>query len=70
VTLQNGYNMPQQGMVPLPGVAAHSTRNYETDQSAKLKIEDTGTSITARQTISSADEKWLRKFGAKQKISV
>jgi hypothetical protein len=69
LTLQNGYTMTQQGMVPLPGVAARSTRSYETDQSAKLNIEDTGTSITAGQTLSSGDEKWLRKFGAEQKIS-
>jgi hypothetical protein len=69
VTLQNGVNMTQQGMVPLPGVAPRSARNYETDQSAKLNIGDTGTSITAGQTMSSGDEKWLRKFGAEQKLS-
>jgi hypothetical protein len=69
VTLQNGVNMTQQGMVPLPGVAPRSTRNYETDQSAKLSIQDTGTSITAGQTMSSGDEKWLRKFGAEQRLS-
>ena len=69
VTLQNGVNMTQQGMVPLPGVAPRSTRNYETDQSAKLNIGDTGTSITAGQTMSSGDEKWLRKFGAEQRLS-
>jgi len=68
VTLQNGYNVTQQGVVPLPGTAARSTRNYETDQSAKLSIEDTGTSITAGQALSSGDEKWLRKFGAEQKL--
>ena len=69
LTLQNGYNMTQQGVVPLPGVAAHPTRNYETEQSAKLNIEDTGTTITAGQTLSSGDDKWLRKFGAEQKLS-
>jgi hypothetical protein len=69
VTLQNGYNMTQLGMVPLPGAAPRAARNYETDQSAKLNIEDTGTSITAGQTMSSGDEKWLRKFGAEQKVS-
>jgi hypothetical protein len=69
VTLQNGVNMTQQGMLPLPGVAPRSTRNYETDQSAKLNIQDTGTSITAGQTMSSGDEKWLRKFGAEQRLS-
>lgn len=69
LTLQNGYNLTQQGVVPLPGVAAHPTRNYETEQSAKLNIEDTGTTITAGQTLSSGDDKWLRKFGAEQKLS-
>jgi len=68
LTLQNGYNMTQQGVVPLPGVAAHPTRNYATEQSAKLNIEDTGTTITAGQTMSSGDDKWLRKFGAEQKL--
>ncbi len=68
LTLQNGYNMTQQGMVPLPGVAAHPTRNTTTEQSAKLNIEDTGTTITAGQTMSSGDDKWLRKFGAEQKL--
>jgi len=69
LTLQNGYNMTQQGVVPLPGVAAHPTRNYETEQSAKLNIGDTGTTLTAGQTLSSGDDKWLRKFGAEQKLS-
>jgi len=69
LTLQNGYNITQQGIVPLPGVAARPTRNYETEQSAKLNIEDTGTSITAGQTLSSGEDRWLRKFGAEQKLS-
>jgi hypothetical protein len=68
LTLQNGYNMTQQGVVPLPGVAAHPTRNTTTEQSAKLNVEDTGTTITAGQTMSSGDDKWLRKFGAEQKL--
>jgi hypothetical protein len=68
LTLQNGYNMTQQGVVPLPGVIAHPARSYETDQTAKLNIQDTGTSITAGQTLSSSDDRWLRKFGAEQKM--
>ena len=68
LTLQNGYNMTQQGVVPLPGVAVHPTRNYATEQSAKLNVEDTGTTITAGQTMSSGDDKRLRKFGAEQKL--
>ena len=43
-------------------------RNYQTEQSAKLSIADTGTSLIAGQTLSSADDKWLRKVGAEQKL--
>ena len=38
------------------------------DQSAKLSIADTGTSFIAGQTLSSSDERWLRKIGAEQKL--
>ena len=68
LTLQNGYNLVQQGIVPVPGIVSHPARNYETDQSAKLSIADTGTSFIAGQTLSNADDKWLRKVGAEQKL--
>jgi hypothetical protein len=68
LTLQNGYNVIQQGVVPVPGVSARPTHNYQTDQSAKLDIGDTGTSVVAGQTLSSNDDKWLRKVGAEQKV--
>ena len=68
LTLQNGYNVIQQGVVPVPGIAAHPSRNYQTEQSAKLSITDTGTSFSAGQSLSSTDEKWLRKIGAEQKL--
>ncbi len=68
LTLQNGYNVIQQGLVPVPGVPAHPSRNTETDQSAKLAIGDTGTSFTAGRTLSSSDDKWLGKVGAEQKL--
>lgn len=68
LTLQNGYNVIQQGLVPVPGIAAHPARNYQTEQSAKLSIADTGTSFVAGQTLSSTDHKWLRKIGAEQKL--
>jgi hypothetical protein len=58
LTLQNGYNLVQQGL-------AHS---YETEQSARFSITDTGTSFSAGQTLSTADDKWLRRIGAEQKI--
>jgi hypothetical protein len=81
LTLQNGYNVVQQGhsslscadcvhlsAVPVPGIAGRPVRNYQTEQSAKLSIADTGTSFIAGQTLSSADDKWLRKIGAEQKL--
>jgi hypothetical protein len=68
LTLQNGYNVIQQGLVPVPGVPAHPSRNTETDQSAKLSIGDTGTSFTAGRTLSSTDDRWLGRVGAEQKL--
>lgn len=68
LTLQNGYNIIQQGVVPVPGIASRPARNYQTEQSAKLSIGDTGTSFIAGQTLSSTDDKWLRKIGAEQKL--
>ena len=68
LTLQNSYNLIQQGIVPVPGIISHPTRSYETDQSARLSIADTGTSFMAGQTLSTSDDKWLRKVGAEQKL--
>src|ERR1700681_3085005 len=68
LTLQNGYNVVQQGIVPVPGIVSRPARSYETDQSAKLSITDTGTSFVAGQTLSTNDDKWLRKVGAEQKL--
>jgi hypothetical protein len=68
VTLKNDYNLIQQGIVPVPGIVSHPARSYETDQSAKLSIADTGTSLIAGQTLSTSDDKWLRKVGAEQKL--
>jgi hypothetical protein len=68
LTLQNGYNVIQQGIAPITGAAAHPIRNYQADQSAKLSLTDTGTSFTAGQSLSSTDDKWLRKVGAEQKL--
>jgi hypothetical protein len=68
LTLQNGYSVNQQGTTALPGIGGRITRNYETDQSAKVTITETGTSVTAGQTLSTTDDKWLRKVGAEQKL--
>jgi hypothetical protein len=68
LTLQNGYNVTQQSLAPAIGGSGHPSRNYQTEQSAKLSITDTGTSFIAGQSLSSTDEKWLRKIGAEQKL--
>jgi hypothetical protein len=81
LTLQNVYNVIQQGhsslpcadcvnlsAVPAPGLAGRTTWNRETEQSAKFSIVDTGTSFSAGQTLSSTDDKWLRRIGAEQKL--
>jgi hypothetical protein len=68
LTLQNGYNLMQQGVVPVPGLPGHPARNFETEQSAKLNMTDSGTSVSAGQSLSSTDDKWLRKIGAEQKL--
>ena len=68
LTLQNGYNLIQQGIVPVPGIVSRPARSYETDASARLSIVDTGTSFMAGQTLSTNDDKWLRKIGAEQKL--
>jgi len=67
LTLQNGYNVTQQTLLPVFGLGT-SSRIYETDQSAKLGIVETGTSFIAGQTHSTADDKWLRRIGAEQKL--
>ena len=54
--------------MPVPGIVSHPARNYETDQSTKLSITGSGTSFIAGQTLSSSDDKWLRKIGAEQKL--
>ncbi|MEH6951245.1 hypothetical protein V4R08_07835 [Nitrobacter sp. NHB1] len=68
LTLQNGYNVVQHSALPIPGINGHPARSYETDQSAKLSMADTGTSLIAGRSLSSADDKWLRTIGAEQKL--
>jgi hypothetical protein len=65
LTLQNGYNMTK-GFAPIPASAGHTA--YATEQSAQFGITETGTSFSAGQTLSTTDEKWLRRIGAEQKI--
>jgi hypothetical protein len=68
LTLLNGYNLIQQGVVPVPGIVSHPSRSYEADQSARLSINDMGTSFVAGQTLATGDDKWLHRIGAEQKL--
>ena len=68
LTLQNGYNVTQQAGLPVIGFNGRPVRSYETDQSARLNMSDSGTSIVAGQTLSTTEDKWLRKVGAEQKL--
>ncbi|MEH2510613.1 hypothetical protein V1291_001967 [Nitrobacteraceae bacterium AZCC 1564] len=67
LTLQNGYNVTQQTLIPVFGLG-HTVRTYELDQTAKISFAATGTSLIAGQTHSTADDKWLRRIGAEQKL--
>jgi hypothetical protein len=64
LTLENGYNVVEQGL----GAVGRPTRSYDTEQTAKLNINDYGTSFTAGQVFSSTDERWLHSVGAEQKL--
>lgn len=68
LTLQNGYDVTEQGSAPVPGLGWRASSGYDTEQSAKLDIGNTGTSLVAGQSLSSSDDKWLRKLGAEQKL--
>ena len=68
LTLQNGYRVTQQSLTPIAGPVDRAARNYEIEQSAKFSLNTTGTSFIAGQSHSTADDKWLRRVGAEQKI--
>lgn len=64
LTLENGYNVIEQGI----GAVGRPTQSYDTEQTAKLNINDYGTSFTAGQAYSTTDDRWLRSVGAEQKL--
>ena len=68
LTLQSGYNVIQQGSLPMVGYNGRPTRTYETDQLARFNISETGTSFIAGQSLATTDDRWLRKVGAEQKL--
>src|SRR5689334_21150054 len=66
LTFSNGANVIQQGVVPGLGASQRTERTYQAEQSAKLDV--TGTSFSAGQTVSTSEDKWLRRLGAEQKL--
>lgn len=68
LTAQTGYNVIQSA-VPMIGVDGRAAKGaVEVDHSAKLEFKDTGTSVLAGETMSTMDEKWLRRLGVEQKV--
>ena len=56
------------GYRPMPGSGrAHDAITRPSNRPSS-SIADTGTSFSAGQTLSTTDDKWLRKIGAEQKI--
>ena len=47
LTFSNGANLIQQGVVPGLGATPRTERTYQTEQSAKLEVTETGTSVSA-----------------------
>ena len=69
LTLSNGANVTEQGGgIPVPGLASRPETTWQTGQSARLEVTGTGTSLSAGQTLSTSDDKWLRRVGAEQKL--
>jgi hypothetical protein len=67
LTLENGYRLTQQTPLLLANTPT-TGRSLEVERSAKLSVNQTGTSVFAGQTLSSSDDRWLSKVGAEQKL--
>ena len=68
ITAQTGYNVIQSG-TPMIGADGRATRGAtEINRSAKVEFKDTGTSLLAGETMSTIDDKWLRRVGVEQKV--
>lgn len=65
LTLQGGYSRIEQTL--LPGVGGRTVSTIEADRMAKFNFNTTGTSLIAGETLDATD-KWLRRFGAEQKL--
>lgn len=68
LTLQNGFNVQQHGVIPGIVASGQPARSFEADRSAKFSVNETGTSVIAGQTLSPATERWLGRVGAEQQL--
>ncbi|MGL3104843.1 hypothetical protein [Bradyrhizobium sp. BR 1432] len=68
LALQIECDLIQKGQMPLLGMLGQVTRNYATHHSAKVTITGIGTSLVVGQSMSTTDDKWLRRFGAEQTL--
>jgi hypothetical protein len=68
LTVQNGYAVTQPLDAPIAGLGPRTGRSVEVNRSAKLEFRDTGTSLIAGEALSTADNRWLGRVGAEQKL--
>lgn len=66
--LQGGYSITDQSAVPSWMSPTRSQYSYSADQTAKLQFSQTGTSLVAGQSLSVAEDRWLRSVGAEQSL--
>ncbi|MBI4275485.1 MAG: hypothetical protein HY659_12385 [Rhizobiales bacterium] len=68
----NSFIVPPPATTTSPGATAPvppgGAQTFSTERAAKFNIAPTGTTISAGTAMSSTDEKWLRTFGAEQKL--
>lgn len=68
LTLQGGYSVTDQAALPAWVSPGRPQYSYGADQSAKLQFSQTGTSLVAGQSLSAAEDRWLRSVGAEQAL--
>lgn len=66
--LQGGYSITDQSALPAWLSAGRPQYSYGADQSAKLQFSQTGTSLLAGQSLSPAEDRWLKSVGAEQSL--
>lgn len=67
IDFSNDFGVVQDGIGTLIG--ANGNHTMTTSQTATLSLPDTGTKFIAGQTLSTIDNKWLRRIGSEQRLS-